>query len=55
MYHAIFEEYRKLKVKKISCRNCAGLGLDMEKFKADANDPEIDAQIQIEFDHMRTS
>ena len=33
----------------------ATLGLDVEQLKRDANDPEIDAQIQKEFDQMKNS
>ena len=56
MYHAIFEEYRKLKANEdLPLDIEQRIGLDMEKFNADANDPEIDAQIQKEFDQMRNS
>jgi predicted DsbA family dithiol-disulfide isomerase len=56
MYHAIFVEYRKLKSNEdLPVEIAQRLGLDLEKFKADANDPEIDAQIQKEFDQMRNS
>ena len=56
MYHGIFDEYRKLKTNEdLPLEIAERLGLDMEKFKRDANDPEIDAQIQKEFDQMRNS
>ena len=56
MYHGIFDEYRKLKSNEdFPLEIAEELGLDMEKFKRDANDPEIDAQIQKEFDQMRNS
>ena len=56
MYHGIFDEYRKLKTNEdLPLEIAERLGLDMEKFKSDANDPEIDAQIQKEFDQMRNS
>ena len=44
MYHGIFDEYRKLKTNEdLPLEIAERLGLDMEKFKRDANDPEIDA------------
>ena len=56
MYHAIFEDFRKLKTNEdFPLEIAATLGLDIEQFKRDANDPEIDAQIQKEFDQMRNS
>ena len=56
MYHAIFDDYRSLKTNEdLPLELAEKLGLDMEKFKRDANDPEIDAQIQKEFDQMRNS
>jgi len=56
MYHGIFDEYRKLKANEdLPLEIAEELGLDMEKFKRDANDPEIDAQIQKEFDQLRNS
>lgn len=56
MYHGIFDEYRKLKANEdLPLEIAERLRLDMEKFKRDANDPEIDAQIQKEFDQLRNS
>ena len=56
MYHAIFEDFRKLKTNEdFPLEIAATLGLDIEQFKRDANDPEIDAQIQKEFDQMKNS
>ena len=56
MYHAIFENFRNLKTNEDYPLELAEeLGLDVEKLKRDANDPEIDAQIQKEFDQMRNS
>ena len=56
MYHAIFDDFRKLKTNEdFPVEIAATLGLDVEQFKRDANDPEIDAQIQKEFDQLRNS
>jgi len=56
LYHAIFEDFRKLKSNEdFPLELAATLGLDVEQLKKDANDPEIDAQIQKEFDQLRNS
>ena len=56
MYHAIFENFRNLKTNEDYPLELAEeLGLDVERLKRDVNDPEIDAQIQKEFDQMRNS
>ena len=56
MSHAIFEDYKKLKTNEdFPLEIAATLGLDIEQFKRDANDPEIDAQIQKEFDQLKNS
>ena len=56
MYHAIFEDFRKLKTNEDFPLDLAEqLGLDVEQLKRDVDDPAIDAQIQKEFDQMRNS
>ena len=56
MYHAIFEDFRQLKTNEdFPVELAAKLGLDVDQLKRDVNDPEIDAQIQKEFDQMRNS
>ena len=56
MYHAIFEDFRQLKTNEdYPLELAAKLGLDVDQLKRDVNDPEIDAQIQKEFDQMRNS
>ena len=56
MYHAIFENFRNLKTNEDYPLELAEeLGLDVERLKRDVNDPEIDAQMQKEFDQMRNS
>ena len=56
LYHAIFEEFRKLKSNEdYPLELAAKLGLDIEQLKKDVADPAIDAQIQKEFDQMRNS
>ena len=56
MYHAIFENFRNLKTNEDYPLELAEeLGLDVERLKRDVNDPEIDAQIQKEFDQLRNS
>ena len=56
MYHAIFEDFRKLKTNEDFPLDLAEqLGIDVEQLKRDVDDPVIDAQIQKEFDQMRNS
>ena len=56
MYHAIFEDFRQLKTNEdYPLELAAKLGLDVDQLKRDVNDPEIDAQIQKEFDQLRNS
>ena len=56
MYHAIFDDYRGLKTNEdLPLEIAERLGLNMEQFRRDANDPEIEAQIQKEFDQMKNS
>jgi predicted DsbA family dithiol-disulfide isomerase len=56
MYHAIMEDFRKLKANEDLPVDIAGtLGLDIEKFKADANDPAIIAQIETEIKQLKNS
>lgn len=56
LYHAIFEDFRKLKSNEdYPLELAAELGIDVEQLKKDADDPEIDAQIQKEFDQLRNS
>lgn len=56
MYHAIFENYRKLRTNEdYPLELAADLGLDVERLKADANDPAISAQIKKEFNQLRNS
>ena len=55
MYHGIFDDYRSLKTNEdLPLEIAERLGLDMEKFKRDANDPEIDAQIQKEYQELKS-
>ena len=56
MYHAIFNDYRKLKTNvDFPLELAQELGLDIEKFINDANDPSIDAQIEKEIAQLRNS
>ena len=56
MYHAIFENYKLLKSDEdYPVKLAEELGLDVEQFKKDANDPAIDAQIEKEFNQMKNS
>ena len=56
MYHAIFNDYRKLKTNvDFPLELAQELGLDIEKFINDANDPSIDAQIQKEIEQMKNA
>jgi len=56
MYHAIMEDFRKLKTNEdLPVDIAATLGLDVEKFKADANDPAIAAQINKEINQLKNS
>ena len=56
MYHAIFENYRKLKTNEdYPLELAAELGLDVERFKADADDKSIIDQIEKEINQFRSS
>jgi protein-disulfide isomerase len=57
MYHAIMDNFRELKTNEDYPVELAAKipGIDVEQLKRDANDPAIDAQIQKEFDQMRSS
>ena len=56
MYLAIFNDYRKLKTNvDFPLELAQELGLDIEKFINDANDPSIDAQIQKEIEQMKNA
>ena len=56
MYHAIFEDYKTLKTDPdLPVKLAADLGLDVEQFKRDADDPAINAQIEKEINQLRNS
>ena len=56
MYHAIMNEFRKLKTNEdYPLELAADLGLDVEKLKRDANDPSIEKQIDDEMAQLRNS
>ena len=56
MYHAIFENYKLLKSDEdYPVKIAEELGLDIEQFKKDANDPAINAQIEKEINQMKNS
>ena len=56
MYHAIMEDFRKLKTNEdMPLDIAATMGLDVEKLKADANDPAIKAQIDKEINQLKNS
>ena len=56
MYRAIFENFRKLReYENYPLQIAEELGLNMEQFKNDANDPAIDAQIEKEINQMKNS
>ena len=56
MYHAIFEDYKTLKTDPdLPVKLAAYLGLDVEQFKRDADDPAINAQIEKEIKQLRNS
>ena len=56
MYHAIFENYKLLKSNEdYPVQIAEELGLNMEQFKKDANDPAINAQIEKEINQIKNS
>ena len=56
MYHAIFEDYKTLKSDPdLPVKLAADLGLDVEQFKRDADDPAINAQIEKEINQLKNS
>ena len=56
MYHAIFNDYRKLKTNvDFPLELAEELGLDIKKFISDSNDPSIDAQIEKEINELKNS
>ena len=56
MYHAVMEDFRKLKTNEdLPLEIAATLGLNVEKLKADAADPSIAAQINKEINQLKNS
>ena len=56
MYHAIMEDFRKLKTNEdLPLEIAATMGLNVEKLKADADDPAIKAQIDKEINQLKNS
>ena len=56
MYHTLMENYKKLKSDQDYPVNIAeDLGLDIDQFKRDADDPTIDAQIEKEINQLKNS
>ena len=56
MYHAIMKDYKILKTDPdFPVQLAADLGLDVEQFKRDADDPAINAQIEKEIKQLRNS
>ena len=56
MYHAIMEDFRKLKTNEdMPLDIAATLGLNVEKLKTDAEDPAIIAQINKEITQLKNS
>ena len=56
MYHAIMEDFRKLKTNEdLPLEIGAKMGLNVEKLKADAADPAIIAQINKEINQLKNS
>jgi len=56
LYKAIFENYKNLKNNEdLPLELAAGLGLDVEKLKADADSPKVKNLIEEEIKQMRTS
>ena len=56
MYHAIMKDYKILKTDPdFPVKLAADLGLDVEQFKRDADDPAINAQIEKEINQLRNS
>ena len=56
LYEKIFENYKNLKNNEdLPLELAAGLGLDVEKLKADADSPKVKNLIDEEIKQMRTS
>ncbi len=56
MYHAIMKDFRKLKTNEdMPLDIAATMGMDVEKLKADADDPAIQKQIEKEIDQLKKS
>ena len=56
LYYKIFEDFRSLKNNEdLPLEMAAGLGMDVEKLKADANSPKITNLIDEEIKQMRNS
>ena len=56
MYHGIMENYKLLKGNEdYPLQIAEELGLNMEQFKKDVNDPAIAAQIEKEINQLKTS
>ena len=56
LHHKVMDNFRDLKQNEdLPLEFAEELGLDVEKLKADMNDPAIQAQIDLEIKQMRTS
>ena len=56
LHHKVMDNYRGLKQNEdLPLEYAKELGIDVEKLKADMNDPAIQAQIDLEIKQMRTS